>query len=235
MERDDFLARVRHSLDPGNRLGDLEPARRAGGAQPEPAPAPYRPPAPPPRAEMVELLIREHEAVGGVAVRVRSAAEACRHVVAILADLDTRQVIRGDTPRLRELELDAELASAGIGVTIAGAEAAENRDALRQAAFAADAGITSVDFGVAETGTLALLAAPGQGRAVSLLPPVHIAVLDARDIVYELAALFEQAASRGAMPSALTFVTGPSRTGDIEQTLTVGVHGPGDLQLIVID
>ncbi len=66
------------------------------------------------------------------------------------------------------------------------------------------------------------------------MPPVHVAVLDSRDVVLELAALFEKVAARDALPSALTFVTGPSRTGDIEQTLTVGVHGPGELHLVLI-
>ncbi len=60
-------------------------------------------------------------------------------------------------------------------------------------------------------------------------------MLDAGDVVYELAALFERVTVEGALPSALTFVTGPSRTGDIEQTLTIGVHGPGELHLVVID
>ncbi len=220
MNRDDFLARVRHSL------GDLE--------SPE-VPAAYRPPPAPSREELTERLIREHQAVGGVAYRVRSPEEARRQIIAILAERGVRKVIRGDTPMIRDLALDAELTSSGVEVTVAGADAARDRDALRAAAFAADAGVTSVDYGVAETGTLALLAAPGQGRAVSLLPPVHVAVLDSRDVVLELAALFEEVTARGTLPSALTFITGPSRTGDIEQTLTVGVHGPGELHLVIID
>ncbi len=218
MERENFLARVRASL------GDLEP--------PE-APPRYRPPPAPDRARLIELLIREHEAVGGVAYRVASPEDARRKVVEILTECEARKVIRGDTSLIRDLDLDAELAASGTELTIA--EPGTPNDALRTSAFEADAGVTSVDFGVAETGTLALLAAPGQGRAVSLLPPVHVAVLDSRDVVLELAALFQEVSARGAPPSALTFVTGPSRTGDIEQTLTIGVHGPGELHLIVID
>ena len=217
MDRDDFLARVRVSL------GDLEaPA----------APGPYRPPPTPGREELIGLLTRELEAVGGVAYRTASRDDARRQVLAILDSSGARRVIRGDTPLIREIALDPELERAGIELTVAAPGAA--RDELRAAAFAADAGICSADFGVAETGTLALLAAPGQGRAVSLLPPVHVAVLEGRDVVLELAALFEKVEALGSLPSALTFVTGPSRTGDIEQTLTVGVHGPGELHLVVI-
>ncbi len=217
MERDDFLARVRASLD---------------GALAVDAPAPYRPPPAPDLPELIDLLIGEHEAAGGVGHRAASDGDACRQIGRILADRGVRRVIRGDTPLLRRLDLDAELERRGVEVTVA--HAAADRESLRDAAFAADAGVTSADYGVAESGTLALLAAPGQGRAVSLLPPLHVAVLDAGDVVHELAGLFERVEAAGSPPSALTFITGPSRTGDIEQTLTIGVHGPGDLHLIVI-
>jgi L-lactate dehydrogenase complex protein LldG len=110
------------------------------------------------------------------------------------------------------------------------------RDDIRETEFTADCGITSADYGVAETGTLVLLACPGQGRAVSLLPPLHVAVLKATDIEQELSALFDRVREeRGSLPSALTFITGPSRTADIELVLTVGVHGPKELHLVLID
>ncbi len=178
-------------------------------------------------------MIRELEAVGGAAHRAASLAEAREQIVAILERAGAQRVLRGDTPLLRRLDLDRTLATVGLAVTAAGPDATPER--LREAAFAVDAGITSVDFAVAETGTLALRPGPGHGRAVSLLPPVHVAVLEERDVVWELAALFERVAERGGMPSALTFITGPSRTGDIEQTLTIGVHGPGELHLVVIE
>ncbi len=143
--------------------------------------------------------------------------------------------MRGNTRLLATLELDGELEQAGLEVTISDLHVGACAEDLRDAAFAADAGITSVDYGVAETGTLAVLARPGQGRSVSLLPPIHIAVLDTRNIVFELAGLFARIAADGALPSALTLITGPSRTGDIELVLTIGVHGPGELHLILIE
>ncbi len=155
-------------------------------------------------------------------------------ILQLLVERRASRVIRGATPLATELDLDGKLNDAGMEVTVASLTGDASREALREAAFLADAGITSVDYGVAETGTLALLARPGQGRAVSLLPPVHIAVLDAGDVVAELAALFERVTARGELPSALTFITGPSRTGDIELVLTVGVHGPKELHLIVM-
>ncbi len=218
MDPESFLARVRASL--GDRSAE------------SPRPAPYRPPEPAPHDELVERLAGELEAVGGVVHRVASPEEARDKVLQLLMERRARRVIRGATPLVEELDLDGKLDEAGVEVTVAADDAP--RDTLREAAFLADAGISSVDYGIAETGTLALLARPGQGRSVSLLPPVHIAVLDAGDVVAELADLFERVTARGELPSALTFITGPSRTGDIELVLTVGVHGPKELHLVVV-
>jgi len=220
MERDDFLARVRASL---------------AGAAPTAAPAPYRPPAPPSPDELVEQLVRELAAVGGVVHRAATREDARSAIVAVLVDRKARRIVLGATPLLAELDLAGAVADAGIDVVVVDLGDEAERDALREAAFAADAGVTSVDYGVADTGTLALLARRGQGRALSLLPPLHVAVLDARDVVGELAELFERVRAAGELPSALTLITGPSRTGDIELVLTVGVHGPGELHLVVVD
>lgn len=215
MERETFLDRVRTCLE------------RGGGALPRPAP--HRPPAPPPRDERVERFVRELEAVGGVVHRAASASEAREAILGLLHQSSARRVIRDASPILEELALD------GFEVTVADFDDEASRGPLRDAAFAADVGVTSADFGVAETGTLALLARRGHGRAVSLLPPVHVAVLAADAVVGELAELFERVTAGGAdLPSALTLITGPSRTGDIELVLTVGVHGPKELHVILI-
>jgi L-lactate dehydrogenase complex protein LldG len=226
MDREDFLARVRSSLE-----------REAGDAVGEPGP--HALPEPPASGEMLDRLVHELREVGGKVHRVGSRAAARETVLEILRQREAgptnrRRVVRGDTALLSSLALDAELAAAGIEVTVCRLGEGTSEEQLREAAFDADAGITSVDAAVAETGTLALLARPGQGRSISLLPPLHVAVLDARDVVWELQALFEKTAG-GGLPSALTLVTGPSRTGDIELVLTVGVHGPGELHLVVID
>ena len=223
MDRDSFLQRIRSCLE------------TSGPSEALPERESYRSPAASSREDKIQTMLREHEAVGGLAYRVGSPAEAREQVVEIVVATGAARVIRGATPLIQWLDLDPELTRAGIAVTVADLSLEPLRDHLREQAFAADVGITSVDFGVAETGTLALLAGPGQGRAVSLLPPVHVAVLDARDLVDELAELFEETTAQGALPSALTFVTGPSRTGDIEQKLTIGIHGPKELHLVVVN
>jgi L-lactate dehydrogenase complex protein LldG len=103
-------------------------------------------------------------------------------------------------------------------------------------AFDADAGITTSDFALADTGTLVVLASPDQHRLDSLAPAVHIALLRATDLVANLEELFARLVSANAFhsSSAITFIRGPSRTADIELTLSVGVHGPKRLHVIVL-
>lgn len=99
--------------------------------------------------------------------------------------------------------------------------------------------ITGVDAAIAESGTMLLLSGAGRGRLASLLPPMHIALLPVDRIVRTLPEAFAALqTSFGARwfrdRSNLTLITGPSRTADIEQTLTLGVHGPRDVHAIVI-
>jgi L-lactate dehydrogenase complex protein LldG len=70
---------------------------------------------------------------------------------------------------------------------------------------------------------------------VSLLPPVHIAVVNSRDIHLTIGDALAAVGQENSLSRAITFITGPSRTADIELTLTVGVHGPKELHVIVID
>jgi L-lactate dehydrogenase complex protein LldG len=96
----------------------------------------------------------------------------------------------------------------------------------------AEAEISRAIYGLADTGSVVLASSPDEPRARSLLSPVHITLLDEERILSGLAELF--AAVGSELPSALAIVTGPSRTGDIEQTLAVGVHGPGEVHVVLL-
>ena len=98
--------------------------------------------------------------------------------------------------------------------------------------FEYDVGITTAQVAIAETGTLVLDSACEKHRLVSLVPPVHIAIINASAIVETLGDALTLLQEKEISP-AITFITGPSRTADIELTLTIGVHGPQELYVIV--
>ena len=98
--------------------------------------------------------------------------------------------------------------------------------------FEYDVGITSAQAAIAETGTLVLDSAYEKHRLVSLVPPVHIAIINASAIVETLGDALSLIQQNEISP-AITLITGPSRTADIELTLTIGVHGPQELYVIV--
>ncbi|MBI3575363.1 MAG: lactate utilization protein C [Gammaproteobacteria bacterium] len=96
-------------------------------------------------------------------------------------------------------------------------------------------GITGAFLGIAETGTLMLLSGPETPATVSLLPETHIAVLESGRIVATMEqALDRLRVERGVLPRAVNFISGPSRTADIEQTVTLGAHGPYRVLIIIV-
>ena len=99
--------------------------------------------------------------------------------------------------------------------------------------FAIDIGITTAQAAIAETGTLVLDSSRERNRLISLVPPVHIAIVDAANIYSTLGETLAVLHRDGAVSPIVTFVTGPSRTADIELTLAIGVHGPQELYVIV--
>ena len=94
------------------------------------------------------------------------------------------------------------------------------------------AGVSTAVYGLAETGSVVLAASPDEPRGRSLLPEVHVTLLAEDRILPGLEELF--AAVGDALPSALAIVTGPSRSADIEQKLVVGVHGPGEVHVVLL-
>lgn len=96
-----------------------------------------------------------------------------------------------------------------------------------------DAGLTSTRGGIAETGSLWLWPTPDEPRLISLVPPLHIAVLDAESLEDTFFDVIERHAWASDMPTNALLISGPSKTADIEQTLAYGVHGPKELVVIV--
>ena len=107
-----------------------------------------------------------------------------------------------------------------------------DKDALE----ACDAGLTACETLVAQTGSILVSSATCGGRALSILPHVHVVVATLDQIVPTLADAFQVVRDRhaGRLPSMLSFITGPSRTGDIERILVLGAHGPKELIVLLV-
>jgi len=94
-----------------------------------------------------------------------------------------------------------------------------------------DAGVTDVYAAVAETGSLVIRNSREHGRALSLVPAVHVTIVEPKNLVADLVDLFEKLGRDGG---GATIITGPSKTADIEMDLVVGVHGPGKVQIYLL-
>lgn len=181
-------------------------------------------------------LAAEAEAVGGEAC-VLEDAEAARHQLNRLLELNnTQRALCWQHPLLERLGTDEILAEKSIQQdnyeSLARLPSSEQRARI----LSAEVGISSVDYAVAETGSLVVCSRPGQERVISLLPPVHIAIVGESQIVPDLFDVFSRLDEAGleTLPSNLAFITGPSKTGDIELQLTTGVHGPGNWHLLIL-
>jgi L-lactate dehydrogenase complex protein LldG len=173
--------------------------------------------APHPADECLERFAAELAALG-VECHIEGSPERVRERVAGL--VAGKRVLAWDAGRL-PYAVDSVLAGAARG------------GSPRDEQAAAEIGVTGCDGAIAETGSLVLLSGRGRSRAVSLLPPVHLAVVRRPDLYFSMGEFFARQDARIGEVAACTFVTGPSRTADIELTLTLGVHGPGQVVVVV--
>src|SRR5262245_46397602 len=220
--REAFFQRVRQAVAAGNRPG-------AAAALPERGTTGYQGGGPDP----VARFCAELAAAGGQAYVVADANAATAKVLELVQSKSARKVLLGRDAVLNSLDLANHLPRLGVEVTTVDAVSDET---WRDPFFAADLGITGVDYVVAETGTVVLHARFDAPRSTSLLPPVHIAVAERGQLVPDLFDLFGPQVWQGrqAPPSCLTLITGPSKTGDIELRLVTGVHGPGEINVVLI-
>jgi L-lactate dehydrogenase complex protein LldG len=184
------------------------------------------------RGELIEQFESELQKVGARFHRATDADSVVEHIGQIASIRQARTAIGWDAQPFNGIDLAGKLEKKGIRFIT---EASD--DAFTRRAASADIGVSGVDHAIADTGTLVLLARTGQARSVSLLPPVHVAVVRPGQILSSLDDLFPvlRHDGKGELASAVTFITGPSRTADIELTLVVGVHGPQELHVVLLD
>jgi len=177
-----------------------------------------------PQEERIDLFCAMAVKFAASLERVETSADVPKAVAAYLRDRNLPARVRmGADRRLAQMPWDAERS-----LEIATGHA-ETDDMV---------GVSHALAGVAETGTVLLHSGTDNPTTVNFLPEHHIVVLKVDDIAGDLEAVFDkvrQEFGKGNMPRTLNFITGPSRSADIEQTLLLGAHGPRALHMIVVD
>jgi len=207
MARDQVLHKVRTAL-----------GRSSGQAPDPPPPIGLRIPAMP-LPERIAEFRRRLELLAGKTACVHTVRDAAEYVESVVAG---RDAVASSAPFLAECGI---LSLAGVQHGFA--DPASLRDACSRFAV----GITSADYALANTGTLVMLSEP---RLISLLPPVHIAVIPAGCLLSSLDELLSILPDPARVSNSMVLITGPSRTADIEQILVRGVHGPGEIHVVIV-
>ena len=172
--------------------------------------------------------------------RVSGAEAALGQVDSIIGDVEATRVVRSGQPVFDDVPVDTALQLRGIDVIPVVRGATATREELREQMRGADIGLTGTDYALAETGSLVILPRRGLSRLVSLVPPVHVALVRPEEVLESLHDLFllrrlEFNQRGGEMGSYLNFITGPSRTADIEMTIVQGVHGPRSVHMVIVE
>jgi L-lactate dehydrogenase complex protein LldG len=217
-----FLGNVREAL--------ASVPRPAAGGKPQPRTRASEHSTP---TELADNFCKRFSDAGGRAYIVADDASALSQIVQIIENLGARRILLGQGPVLGRLGVGRRLIELGHGVTATGTLTAND---ARDVFFGSDLSISGADYLIAETGTVVVTARPEEPRSLSLLAPVHVAVADETQLLPDLFDLFDEPAWRGqgGVPSCVTLITGPSKTGDIELRLVTGVHGPREIHVVLI-
>lgn len=225
--RDAVFGKIRRAL----RISGEEPDRRAAVEARLKHPRPNLVPARGqlPQAEKIDLFCRMAEKAVATVARVPSADAVPEAVAEYLRANNLPAGFRmGEDPRLARLPWERTPHLERL------AGASDGRDLV---------GLSHALAGIAESGTLALASGPDNPNTINYLPDFHVVVVEAHDIVGDYETVWARLRERcdlggtpgpGMMPRTLNLITGPSRSGDIEQTLILGAHGPRALHIVVV-
>ena len=227
----DVLAEVRRALG------------RAETVRPESLDPFVEPAAEASAEELVARFSAEARAVGAHVYRAASETDAAALVARVCAEAGAGEVALSGSPLVAELGLAATLAAGGLQSFHVTDLAPHERAGLVARLERCGAGVTAADYAIAETGTLVLTGDEEGALLASLLPAVHVALLRPRQISGSLSEIIGRLKRermgrhlhRGPACRSATFITGPSRTSDVELVLSIGVHGPKQLHVVIVD
>jgi L-lactate dehydrogenase complex protein LldG len=196
--------------------------------------------------ERKKLLATLIEAAGPINLKVIS-CEDINSVTAAIADLvrdkdpewgAKKSVVAWQHPLIENLNLPEALSPQDVTVFFTDLKETESGN-LRQHVIDSYIGITAADFCMADSATMVMRTRPGQARSVSLVPSIHVAVIELNQIIADLKELYallkwDPQESKEGLTNCMTFISGPSKTADIEATMVHGAHGPRQVHVYVI-
>lgn len=182
--------------------------------------------------ERIEQFTVNMETAGGHVVRLPDMEQVKQFIIEKADELKVSRILRQNQEELSQLNLERDLTSANISVWNESLEID-----WRSKAAEADFGIIVADYAVAYTGSLVITSSPAKGRSVSLLPTVLIAIIPVERLRTRLGEIMVHFDTTGRenLPAGIHFISGPSRSADIENDLTIGVHGPGIVYALLVD
>ena len=181
--------------------------------------------------ERLAILVANLDKLRSLVHRMPDLTAATDLVFALARERGWNRVAYHGHPLVEPLLAGVPCATYRVDAAAAGGPACD-----KTALEGCDAGITACEALVAQTGSILVSSATCGGRGLSILPHVHVVVATVDQVVATLGDALHAAKERhsGAMPSMLSFITGPSRTGDIERILVLGAHGPKELIVILV-
>jgi L-lactate dehydrogenase complex protein LldG len=197
-------------------------------------------------AERKKLLATLIEAAGPINLKVIS-CEDVNSVTAGIVDLvrdkdpewgHKKSVVAWQHPLIENLNLPEALSQQDVDVFFVDSKELKGEN-IRRHVIDSYIGITAADFCMADTATLVMRTRAGQARSVSLVPAIHIAVIELNQIIADLKELYallkwDPQAKKEGLTNCMTFISGPSKTADIEATMVHGAHGPREVHVFVI-
>ena len=192
---------------------------------------------------LMSILARVAVTSGWNVAQVDSPQAAGDYVLEVAREIEARSLVYSLHQVVRSALRPDALSEAGVeSVPVALGHDSVEQDAeeltnLKNIMERSDIGVTGVDYAISETGTCVIIPRAGVSRLVSLLPPVHIALVERGQVLPSLDELFTLRRNdfvNGELGSYMNLITGPSRSADIEYKLITGVHGPGEVHMVLI-
>jgi L-lactate dehydrogenase complex protein LldG len=178
----------------------------------------------------IALFMANWTGAGGHAIRLPDLRAAGQYVADLARERGARSLVCQNEPELLLWRLDEALPDHDVLVWAA------DRPGRLEAAAKADIGVVMAEYAAAHTGSIVVTSSPDKGRSVSLLPDVLVAVVPVERLHTKMGDFLARFAemARERMPAGIHFISGPSRSADIENDLTIGVHGPGVVHALLV-